>query len=95
MAKVFSGYGDHGDVLSFPTRCSSDFKKALGEAHPHTLTIINNMALVYDDKGDYDKALEMYEKCLEGRMKALGEAHPSTLRTIDNLAKLKLKLMKK
>ena len=73
MANVYDDKGDYDKALEMYEKCLEGRMKALGEAHPSTLSTIDNMANVYYNKGDYDKALEMYEKCLEGRMKALGE----------------------
>ncbi|KAF8456087.1 Tetratricopeptide repeat-domain-containing protein, partial [Kalaharituber pfeilii] len=58
----------------------------LGEDHPDTLRMVNNMAEVFYQQGQYDKALGLFEQALTGREKVLGADHLDTLRTVNNMA---------
>uniref|UniRef100_A0A7S4RXZ9 Kinesin light chain n=1 Tax=Ditylum brightwellii TaxID=49249 RepID=A0A7S4RXZ9_9STRA len=61
-------------------------KSALGEAHPHTLGTMSNLAAAVRGQGRYEEAEELFRQCLEAKKSALGEAHPDTLATMNNLA---------
>ena len=63
-------------------------EKVLGEEHPNTATIYNNLAMVYNDRGEYEKAEELYEKSLRISEKVLGEEHPDTAASYNNLAEM-------
>ena len=62
--------------------------KILGQEHPDTATIYNNLALVYQDQGGYGRAEEYYRKALKVMEKILGQDHPDTATTYNNLAGL-------
>ena len=58
----------------------------LGEDHPNTLSMLNNLAEAYKTNGDCQKALELSEKCYMLSMKTNGEEDPDTLTFLNNLA---------
>jgi valyl-tRNA synthetase len=60
--------------------------RVLGEDHPDTLAIMNNLALMLYAQGELSKAQKMQEKVLESSHRVLGEDHPDTLRSMNNLA---------
>ncbi len=60
--------------------------KALGEAHPHTATSYNNLAVTLEAQGKHAEAEAMHRRALAIRLKALGEAHPDTASSYNNLA---------
>ena len=51
-------------------------QKQLGEQHPYTATIINNLALLYYSQGRYEEAENFNLKALELSKQMLGEEHP-------------------
>ena len=61
-------------------------KRTLGEEHPETLSLFNNLAVAYNAIGNYKKALEINEKVYTLRCNVLGEEHPDTLISLSNLA---------
>ena len=60
----------------------------LGEAHPSTLSSVNNLGSLLRDQGRLDEARPLYEEALLGRRATLGEAHLDTLASGNNLADL-------
>ena len=63
-------------------------RKALGDAHPDTLSSVNNLAIVLRLQGKLNKAEPLCRDALAGRRKALGDAHPDTLSSLNHLAGL-------
>ena len=61
-------------------------KRVLGEEHPHTLTIMANLASTYWDQGRWKEAEELEVRVMEIRKRVLGEEHPDTLGSMNNLA---------
>ena len=58
----------------------------LGESHPATLSVLDNLANSYSELGDYNKALEIRNAVYNARKEILGESHPDTLRALGDLA---------
>ena len=56
------------------------------EEHPHTLSIMNNLANSLRQQGNYTSARELEEQVLEVRRRIQGEEHPGTLICKSNLA---------
>ena len=63
-------------------------RAALGDAHPATLTSINNLGMLLQDQGRLDEAQPLLEEVVAGCRAALGDAHPSTLNASGNLGML-------
>ena len=55
------------------------YRRELGDAHPKTLTSINNLAVLLKDRRKYADAEPLYHKAIAGRRRELGDAHPDTL----------------
>mmetsp|Transcript_2074 Transcript_2074/g.5555 ORF Transcript_2074/g.5555 Transcript_2074/m.5555 type:complete len:146 (-) Transcript_2074:53-490(-) len=51
-------------------------RRELGDAHPSTLSSINNLALFLKDQGKYADAEPLYREALDGFRRELGDAHP-------------------
>lgn len=83
---------DYTEVIRWRTRKYELSLQSLGEDHPDTLTILNNLAVAYSENGNYKKACELYEKCYEARVMVLGEDAQDTLITLSNLAAVYFKL---
>ena len=60
-------------------------KRVLGEAHPDTLTSMNNLAHTYYLQDHRDTAIELMEEIFELRKKNLGPDHPYTIDSINAL----------
>ena len=58
----------------------------LGEDHPNTLAIRNNLASAYQSAGQLDKAIPLYEQTLTDTRRVLGADHPITATVRGNLA---------
>jgi tetratricopeptide (TPR) repeat protein len=61
-------------------------RRFLGDEHPDTLIVDENLADVYLDQGKYAKAEALYSKTLAARRRILGEQHPDTLTSMFDLA---------
>ena len=80
--------GLHAGAEPLFQRALEGHERALGPAHPDTLTSLNNLAFMLQAKGDLAGAEPLFRRALEGRERALGPAHPATLGSINNLAGL-------
>jgi hypothetical protein len=56
--------------------CLEKSKRILGDDHPSTLELINNLARLLQAQGTADRALPLFEDCLEKRKRILGDDHP-------------------
>ena len=61
-------------------------KSVLGNGHPDTLSIMDNLAATYRSQGRWKKAEELEVQVLEPREMVLGLEHHSTLTSTANLA---------
>jgi len=64
----------------------TDCQRVLGETHPSTLHVRNNLAGAYQAAGRLAEAIPLYERTLADRERVLGDAHPDTLQSRNNLA---------
>ncbi len=62
------------------------YKREIGEKHPYTLEVLENLARSYVRLGVYNKALELHEELYVTRKEVLGEKHPDTLSALNGLA---------
>jgi tetratricopeptide (TPR) repeat protein len=60
-------------------------RRVLGEEHPDTLGVMNNLAVTYVDAGKYDDAEQLYMKLVAAKARVLGQDHPSTLLSLNAL----------
>ena len=60
-------------------------RRVLGEEHPDTLGVMNNLAVTYVDAGKYDEAEELYMRLVAAKSRVLGREHPSTLLSMNAL----------
>ncbi|KAJ7857998.1 hypothetical protein B0H13DRAFT_1727340 [Mycena leptocephala] len=61
-------------------------KQVLGDDHPHTLWVMEYLALTYEGLGQYKQAEELQVVVLEKQKLVLGDHHPHTLRAMGSLA---------
>ncbi|MEL7473836.1 MAG: tetratricopeptide repeat protein [Planctomycetota bacterium] len=59
--------------------------RLLGEEHPSTLAVMNNLGAVYKKLGMYAAADELAEKDIEIAIRTLGETHPDTIVSLANM----------
>ncbi|KAL8934723.1 MAG: hypothetical protein Q9216_005761 [Gyalolechia sp. 2 TL-2023] len=81
-----SKMGYHSTAEAMCQRALEETEKALGEEHPDTLRIVNDLATALSEQGKYGAAEEMGWRAVKGQEKALGEEHPETLNSVTNLA---------
>ncbi len=62
--------------------------EAQGEAPPHVLNSMNDLALLYRSQQRYDEAEPLYVQVIKEMRKVLGEEHPHVLTLMGNLARL-------
>jgi tetratricopeptide (TPR) repeat protein len=63
-------------------------RRLLGEDHPDTLSVMNDLAYLYRAEGKYAQAEPLASKVLEVRRRLLGEEHQDTLRSMNVLGLL-------
>lgn len=80
--------GKYKEAEQYYTNYLAILTSSLGEDHPKTLSLMNNLGRSYHEQGLYDKAFPLYESCLALRRIKLGEDHPNTLNSMNNLASL-------
>ena len=61
-------------------------RRILGEEHPETLKVMNNLGATLIAQGDLSSAREFLEQVLAMSRRILGEEHPETLSSMNNLA---------
>jgi hypothetical protein len=58
----------------------------LGDDHPETLRIMNNLVLTYGQQGKMTDAAKTHEEVSTKARAILGDYHPGTLSSMNNLA---------
>ena len=61
-------------------------KRLLGDEHPNTLRVTNNLAESFTKLGLYQEAMHLYKQTLVLQKRILGHEHPDTLRSMNGLA---------
>ena len=80
--------GEYAAAELHVKRARELMRQELGEDHPDTLQIMNNLAILYGAQGRYDEAEPLYVKTLENQKRLLGEEDSDTLKSMNNLATL-------
>ena len=62
------------------------YRRVLGEDHPVTLRLANNLAVGLRGLGEYEQARDVDKDTLSRYRRVLGEDHPATLDSANNLA---------
>ena len=86
IASAYHAAGRLDEAITLYVQLLTDRIRVLGEDHPDTLTILNNLAGAYESAGRLDEAITLYEQVLPDRTRILGEDHPNTLTSLNNLA---------
>jgi len=61
-------------------------RRKLGDDHPLTVVLTNNLAEVLRPEGDLDYARAVGEQAVEASRRVFGAEHPTTLMAMNNLA---------
>lgn len=77
---------DPAYACAFGERLYADTVSLLGEEHPETLNVRNNLAIAYQAAGRTEEAILLHEQNHAARVRFLGEDHLDSLRTGNNLA---------
>ena len=64
------------------------YRRVLGEDHPDTMRVSNNLASLYLDQGRYTQAEALFAKNLEIRRRVLGNQHRDTVHSMMDLAQV-------
>ncbi|CUA67241.1 Kinesin light chain [Rhizoctonia solani] len=84
--RVYACTGQWGKQVKLLQQLYGVFKEALGEQHPETLILTNDLASTYSYLGRYNKAEQLEIQVVNARKQVLGEQHPHTLTSMSNLA---------
>jgi tetratricopeptide (TPR) repeat protein len=85
-ASTLAAQGRYREAHSLLEQVVAILRKMLGEEHPETAKIYNNLASNLDAQGKHKEAEEGYRKALAIQRKVLGEEHPDTAASYNNLA---------
>ncbi|MFI9393067.1 tetratricopeptide repeat protein [Streptomyces bauhiniae] len=80
------GQGLVSRSISALERAHTSLVRILGDDHPHTFAIRNNLANAYQAIGDPARAIALHRRNLEDRTRVLGPDHPHTITSSNNLA---------
>ncbi|KAG8736677.1 hypothetical protein FRC10_009055, partial [Ceratobasidium sp. 414] len=86
FAKVYYHMGRWSSKSAMELQVLNASRQALGEEHPHTLSIMHNLACTYQKQGLYDQAEALQVQVLDARKRMLGDEHLDTLTSLDSLA---------
>ena len=78
--------GRSKDARLLLTQQLEGFRRSLGDEHPDTLTLINNLAETLRVLGKAKAAKDLHQEALDVKRRVLGDEHPETLVSINNLA---------
>jgi tetratricopeptide (TPR) repeat protein len=82
------GKGKYVEAEPLYQQALAIYQKVLGDEHPDTATLVNNLALLYYSQSNYPQAEAFYQRALAIRKKVLGDEHPDTATSVNNLALL-------
>jgi eukaryotic-like serine/threonine-protein kinase len=83
---TYTGLGIYPEAQAQLEKALELRSRFLGDEHPDTLIVDENLADVYLDQGKYAKAEALYSKTLATRRRILGEQHHDTLTSMFDLA---------
>jgi hypothetical protein len=76
------------DPVSYLTRALRIREQQLGQEHPDTAEIINDLARLWEARDHKEEARVWYARALAVREQALGSHHPKTIETRTRLIAL-------
>jgi hypothetical protein len=80
--------GDPGPARPLYERAHQMYQDILGEDHPNTLVLANNLAFVLHELGQQEEARVLAEDTLTRMRRVLGADHPHALRSASILARV-------
>ena len=80
--------GRYQDAERLEQQVLETVREDLGENHPDTLTIMNNLAMTYYDQGRYEEAEKLQKQAFQIRREVVGETHLHTQISRSNLASI-------
>ena len=86
IASAYHAAGRLTEAITLNVQLLTDRIRVLGEDHPDTLTILNNLAGAYESAGRLDEAITLNVQLLTDSIRILGPDHPDTLTSRNNLA---------
>jgi Flp pilus assembly protein TadD len=88
LASILQDRGRFAEAEHLFRAAFEAFGRTLGDEHPNTQTVANNLALVLHLMGRLDEAEPLFRRSLAFKESRLGPEHPDTLLTMNNLAAL-------
>lgn len=74
------------EAQRYEERALTMYRTVLGDEHPSTAMILNDLAITYEDQGKLHDAAALHMQALAIRRRVLGENHPETATSMNNLA---------
>ena len=78
--------GQYAEAQVHEERALAIYRAVLGDEHPSTAMILNNLAVTYEDQGKLNEAATLHAQALAIRRSMLGENHLETAASLVNLA---------
>ncbi|HEX7734534.1 MAG TPA: tetratricopeptide repeat protein [Ktedonobacteraceae bacterium] len=78
--------GQYAEAQRYEERALAIYRTVLGNEHPSTAMILNNLAVTYEDQGKLQDAATLHAQALAIRRSVLGEKHLETAASLNNLA---------
>lgn len=80
--------GEYETAISINKKTIATRARILGEDHPETLDVMNNLVSSLSRSGELVLARDLGEKVLRTRKRVLGDDHPDTLISTNNLGRI-------
>ena len=80
------------EAIALYEQVLTDHTRVLGEDHPHTLTLRNNLASAYHAAGRLTEAIMRWQAVCADCLRILGPDHPMTAMVRENLEAAKREL---
>ena len=80
--------GDYAQAQACEEQALAIYRALLGDEHPSTAMILNNLAVTYEDRGKLKEAALLHQQALAIRRSTLGVYHPDTVTSLSSLASL-------
>ena len=91
---MYSKMGDYNRALEYYHMAYDIRKKILGQDHPDTATILNNIGILYYRMCNYLSAERYLQEAYDSFKKSLGSDHPNTKNTLNSLETVKKNIPK-
>ena len=78
--------GEYAGAQTYEEKALTIYRAVLGDEHPSTAMILNNLAITYEDRGKLKDAATLHQQALAIRRSTLGEKHVETANSLHSLA---------